>query len=43
VRLEAEGRAVAGTQREGFEDFVSALGQALQRSGFLLTSDCALA
>jgi RNA polymerase sigma-70 factor (sigma-E family) len=43
VRLEAEGRAVAGTQREGFEDFVSARGQALQRFGFLLTSDWALA
>jgi RNA polymerase sigma-70 factor (sigma-E family) len=28
---------------EGFEDFVSARGQALQRFGFLLTSDWALA
>src|SRR5258708_23221232 len=36
-------RAVAGTQREGFEAFVSARGQALQRFGFLLTSDWALA
>ncbi len=35
--------AVAGTQREGFEAFVSARGQALQRFGFLLTSDWALA
>jgi RNA polymerase sigma-70 factor (sigma-E family) len=34
---------VAGTQREGFEEFVSARGQALQRFGFLLTSDWALA
>jgi len=34
---------VAGTQREGFEAFVSARGQALQRFGFLLTSDWALA
>src|SRR5258708_3505429 len=36
-------RAVAGTQRDGFEAFVSARGQALQRFGFLLTSDWALA
>ena len=34
---------MAGTQREGFEAFVSARGQALQRFGFLLTSDWALA
>jgi RNA polymerase sigma-70 factor (sigma-E family) len=34
---------VAGTQREAFEAFVSARGQALQRFGFLLTSDWALA
>src|SRR5258708_19064257 len=36
-------RAVADTQREGFDAFVSARGQALQRFGFLLTSDLALA
>src|SRR5258708_16154232 len=36
-------RAVADTQREGFDAFVSARGQALQRFGFLLTSDWALA
>src|SRR5258708_28226393 len=36
-------RAVAGTQRDGFEAFVSARGQALQRFGFLVPSDCALA
>jgi RNA polymerase sigma-70 factor (sigma-E family) len=34
---------VAGAQDEGFEAFVSARGQALQRFGFLLTSDWALA
>jgi RNA polymerase sigma-70 factor (sigma-E family) len=34
---------VADTRREGFEAFVSARGQALQRFGFLLTSDWALA
>lgn len=34
---------MADTQREGFEAFVSARGQALQRFGFLLTSDWALA
>src|SRR5258708_16717889 len=36
-------RAVADAQREGFDAFVSARGQALQRFGFLLTSDWALA
>lgn len=34
---------MAGTRRDGFEEFVGARGQALQRFGFLLTSDWAMA
>lgn len=34
---------MAGTQRTGFDEFVAARGQAMQRFGYLLTSDWALA
>jgi RNA polymerase sigma-70 factor (sigma-E family) len=34
---------VAGTERTSFEDFVGARGQAMQRFGYLLTGDWALA
>lgn len=34
---------MGGTQRASFEEFVGARGQAMQRFGYLLTGDCALA
>lgn len=43
ARLSPGGDQVTSSERAGFEDFVAARGQALQRFGYLLTSDWALA